>query len=250
MVRNTEFITGFSEKGYQEYGWRLLDSFEKFGAGNTLIAYTHDICAQVKPWVIQREQDDIPGLSKFLSTYGQEPEVKGIKDPGGRWKQKELTSGYSFRFDAFKFCRMVFTMHDAAHKCQTEYMVWLDGDTVVRKLIPNTLISRALPDDCVYAYLGRPNKYTEAGFLVFRVPEVLPILDAWVGYYKTGRFKRESEWHSAWLFDRARARFPDLRGHNLTPNGKGHVIHQCWVGTIFDHCKGKRKKKGKSPEAK
>lgn len=250
MVQNVEFVTGFSAEGYQEYGWRLLDSFKKFGKGSELVVYSHDIEEQLRPWVRQREQNEIPGLMEFLEKYGRYPEVRGRKNYEKRWKQKEITSGYSFRFDAYKFCRMVFTMHHAAHHCEAEFMVWLDGDTVVRKEIPDDLVAKALPDDSAYAYLGRPAKYTETGFLVFRVPEILPILDLWVGYYKTGRFKKESEWHSAWLFDRARTQRPDIKGHNLTPNGRGHVIHQCWVGSIFDHCKGKRKKKGRSPEAK
>jgi hypothetical protein len=250
MVQRVEIVTGFSDKGYAEYGHRFLDSYEKFGIHyRDLIVYTHGIKEQVRPWVTQREQNEIPGLLEFLDKYSN-PTTQGRKDPDGRWKLKELANGYSFRFDAHKFCRMVFVMHHAATQCKYDHMVWLDGDTVVRKIIPPALISRALPKDCVYSYLGRPSKYTETGFLVFKVPEILPILEAWVGYYKTGRFLKESEWHSAWLFDRARIRYPDLRGHNLTPNGSGHVIHQCWVGTIFDHCKGKRKRRGRSPEAK
>lgn len=250
MVRDVEFVTGFSGKGYEQYGRRFLDSFELHGLQyKDLIVYTHDFEDELRPWVTQRQQDEIPGLLEFLEKYST-PETQGRKDPGGKWKLKELANGYSFRFDAHKFCRMVFVMHHAATQCKHEFMVWLDGDTVVRKTIPRALVSRALPNDCAYAYLGRPAKYTETGFLVFRVPEILPILEAWVGYYKTGRFKKEAEWHSAWLFDRARVRFPDIRGHNLTPNGSGHVIHQCWVGSIFDHCKGKRKIRGRSPEAK
>jgi len=245
-----EFVTGFSGKGYREYGWRLLDSFQKYSGGQSLIAYTHDIDEQVRPWVRQREQDDIPGLAEFLAEHKNNKAVQGRADPGDRWKAKEKANGYSFRFDAYKFCRMVFTMHHAAHHCETEYMVWLDGDTVVRKEIPADLVQRALPEGFDYSYLGRAKKYTEAGFLVFKVPEVLPILDMWVGYYTSGDFIYEDEWHSAWLFDRAREWFPTINGYNLTPRGSGHVIHQCWVGSIFDHCKGNRKKKGRSPEAR
>lgn len=66
MVENVEFITGFSEEGYQEYGWRLLDSFKQFGKRSELIVYSHDIAEQLRPWVRQREQNDIPGLMGFL----------------------------------------------------------------------------------------------------------------------------------------------------------------------------------------
>jgi hypothetical protein len=247
--RSVEIITGFSDKGYNEYGWRLIDSYKKFNNGYEMIAYTHGIKDTLAPSVRQREQDDIPGLMDFLNSHGTKPEVQGRADFENRWKPKEKASGYSFRFDAYKFCRMVFTMRNAAYLCEKEYMVWLDGDTVIQKAIPTGFEQRALPDDCQYAFLGRPKKYTETGFLVFRIPEALPLLDAWANFYTRGTFLRESEWHSAWLFDRARERTPDIRGHNLTPDGHGHPIHQCWVGTIFDHCKGNRKLKGRSPEA-
>jgi hypothetical protein len=245
-----EIITGFSSQGYQEYGFRLLDSFDKHGNGHDLIVYTHGIKGKVRSSVRQREQDDIPGLMDLVNRLSKEPRAKGEEDfKTPRWKQKEKDAGYSFRFDAHKFCRMVLTMRDAATLCETEYMVWLDGDTVITRDIPKGFEKRAMPDGHDYAYLGRPGKYTETGFLVFRMPEAMPVLDAWANLYLTGAFTDYSEWHSAYLFDRARESIKDIKGYNITPSGSGHVIHQCWVGSIFDHCKGKRKLRGRSPEA-
>lgn len=244
---HTTIVTGFSAKGYAEYGQRFMDTFKQYGNGHDLHLYTQDVTL-IKDCE-QFQQGDIPGLEDFLQYSAGLPETQG-KAATKSWKPKEIKAGYSYRFDAFKFCKMVFTMHAAAHYIGKGYMVWLDGDNVVRDTLPSDLAERSLPEGGDYAYLGREPKHTETGYLVFRLPEALPILDSWVRYYSRLTFLQEKEWHSAFLFDRARECHPEIRGHNLTPGGKGHVIHKCWVGTIFDHQKGARKGMAKSPEAR
>ena len=245
-----EIVTGFSAKGYAQYGWRLVNSFLDFRNDHRLVTYCEGMQQAFPPQIVKRDQDDIPEQRKFLVRYFNRLDAQGLKDPGNRWKQKEIAAGYSFRFDAYKFCRMVFIMNDAIQRCASEYMIWLDGDSVIRKPLPNNIASKALPHGYDYAYLGRTNKYSETGFLVFRTETAKPLLQDWADYYALDAFLEESEWHSAYLFDRARALHPRLNGYNLTPEGKGHPIHQCWVGSIIDHCKGNRKFKGRSPEAR
>lgn len=253
----TTFVTGFSASGFQMYGERMVRSFDQFNdAGFELMVYATDVTKNQKIYeslwlkhILTYHQEDIVGLNEFLDMYKGSSTVAG-KGAFDKWNDKERRAKYSYRFDAYKFCRMVFTMWEAAHTIHNGYMIWLDGDNVVKQQIPEDIAERSLPDDCDYAYLGREPKHTETGFLVFRLPEALPILDAWVAYYKDGMFMDQKEWHSAFLFDRAREQFPDIKGNNFTPGGRGHVIHKCWVGKVFDHLKGARKISGKSPEAR
>lgn len=252
---DTTIVTGFSHKGLGEYGDRFLQTFKKYNKPKIpLHVYTGCIDKKIHGCK-QFKQEEIEGLDEFLHYWRDDPTISG-KHPVDRWNDKERKNGYSYRFDAMKFCKMVYTMWAAAHRLveegvfETDYMIWLDGDTVVRKDIPENLAVAALPAGYDFAYLGREPRHTETGFLVFRLPEALPILDSWVDFYESGKFIRQNEWHSAYLFDRARELHPDIHGYNLTPGGKGHVIHKCWVGKIFDHCKGNRKIRGRSPEAK
>lgn len=251
----TTIVTGFSGKGYKEYGQRFLDTFEKHNPGLPLHLYTEDVPPINKLNVMQFQQKGIPGLKDFLHAWKGNKAVHGKQDTGW-WSPKEQKAKYSYRFDAYKFCKMVFTMWGAATHIlkksnnEDQFMIWLDGDTVVRQGFPKNVATQALNTLCDYAYLGREPKHTETGFLVFRLPDAMPILTAWVDYYRTGSFVDQKEWHSAFLFDRAREQFPTIKGYNLTPGGRGHVIHSCWVGTIFDHTKGNRKRKGRSPEAR
>lgn len=247
----TTIVTGFSAGGFREYGKRFMQSFDAHHNGYLLHVYTQSVplLGGYAAKISQFPQDGIAGLAEFLDKCADTPEVQG-REGNGQWKPKEVKAGYSYRFDAHKFCKMVYTMAAAAHRIGTGYMIWLDGDTVVRQTIPADMAEQTLPGDCDYAYLGREPKHTETGYLVFRLPEALPVLDAWVEFYESGSFLEQKEWHSAYLFDRAREKCPDVKGHNLTPGGRGHVIHKCDVGLVFDHKKGKRKRLDLSPEAR
>ena len=251
---STTYVTGFSAEGHREYGQNLLTTFRAYSVAK-LDVYTGDMeGVTLKPPPIRHlEQYDIEELVEFLSLWDRNCEVHG-QAPVKGWREKEYAAGYSFRFDAYKFCKMVYTMNEAAHRLHAEngpcYMIWLDGDNVVRQPLPPNMAERSLPNGEDFAYLGREPKHTETGYLVFRLPECLPLLNTWAGYYTTGKFKEFKEWHSAYLFDRASEEHPEIKGHNLTPGGRGHVIHQCFVGEYFDHRKGKRKQMKISPEAK
>ena len=257
MVSNTNqtrFVTAMSLDGYKEYGKRFIDSFMKYANGYSLIVYGRKSLPELPDEIELRYKDSIREFDQLLSEFKRDPILCGTQEhPQKKWKDKEKLFGYSYRFDASKFCRMVVVMHHAARSLAkmdgVKYMIWLDGDTVVRQDIPKDIVEKAL-NGKDYAYLGRPGKYTETGFLVFDIERCMPILDKWVKYYTEGWYAFEKEWHSAWLFDRAREAYPDIVGHNLTPNGRGHVIHQCWVGKIFDHLKGNRKRAGRSREAR
>lgn len=241
-------VTSFSAEGYKEYGKRLLDTY----AGNSpfpLIVFTGGMDELPHEGVIHRRQEEIPELVDFLARWAGNDMVAG-KKPNEKWKPKDYAKGYNYRYDAWKFCKMVFVMQYAAQFGRIDRMLWLDGDCEIRQRLPDNLFDRFLPFGKDYSYLGREPKYSETGFVMFRTAECQPILRRWADYYNKDEFLAMQEWHSAWLFDRAREQFPAIRGHDLTPGKTGHVIHQCPVGTFIDHKKGKRKTMRRSPEAR
>lgn len=240
-----KIVTAFSADGYHQYGKRFLDSYD---APFDLELYVEGLPVGYVDAPVVHNQMEIPGLLAFLRTWATDKRVAG-REAIKQWNDKERRAGYSYRFDAYKFCRMVYTMWDAARD-YTGLMIWLDGDSVIRQRLPDDFFERYLPDDCAYAYLGREPKHTETGFLIFRLPDAMPILQLWRDFYDSEEFLNFKEWHSAYLFDRAREQFPDIKGNNLTPGGRGHVIHKCEVGSYIDHLKGNRKNRGRSPEAR
>lgn len=243
-------VTAFSAKGYKEYGARLIESYIKSGSSFPMIVYTSEMDSLPHhPNIIHKKQEDICDLRDFLFRWRDSKQIAGCK-PGPEWKPKYIQQGYNYRFDAHKFCRMVYVMWHAASMLGAHRMIWLDGDSVIRQKLPDDFFDRFLPPTAHISYLGRPAKYSETGFVAFRFPGAMPVLDEWAAMYTEDRFLDHKEWHSAYLFDRSREAKPEVRCHNLTPNGDGHVIHQCDVGKYIDHLKGSRKKRGVSPEAK
>ena len=62
----------------------------------------------------------------------------------------------------------------------------------------------------------------------------------------------EKEQHDSYIWDVVRKRFEKrgVKNYNIGDNKVGHVQSRSVLGSIYDHTKGQRKIKGKSPEAR
>ena len=108
-------------------------------------------------------------------------------------------------------------------------------------------------DDCMMTYLGRPN-YSECGFLYFNLnhPNTKEYAVEMQHMYNLDLIYKEEEQHDSYIWDVVRKRFEDrgVKNHNIGDNDTGHVQARSVLGPIYDHTKGNRKLKGKSPEAR
>lgn len=238
--------TGWSPKGYIEYGARFLETFERhWPADVQLVVYGEEPCDLPRGEFIQLSE--VPGCLEFIKRHKNNLAAQGKKvDP--TWKPSAQRTGYNFRFDAWKFCRQGFIPMHAAARCNTELLCWLDGDVVTLKDIPWQFIQSLLPKDKDVAYLGRDHTHSEIGFQLYRIPHAFPLLSEFRTLYNSDRVFRLKEWHSAYVFDTARQLVAPERLHNLTPGGRGHVWVQSPLAEYTDHVKGKRKTLGYSPE--
>lgn len=233
-------ITGWSPSGWLQYGQRFLSSFDKFWPKDVgLRVYVEEffpIDAAARS-VEQVKLSAIPGCMEFIDKYRNDRLANGtMVQP--HWKEGCKKSGYNFRFDAWKFCRQGFIPYHAAQEMVSGVMCWLDGDVVTHTPVPSEFIESLLPDKADVAYLGREPKHSEIGVQIYRVPQAMPVLRAFSEYYRTEAVFALKEWHSAYVFDMARAY---SRCHNLTPGGFGNVWQQSAMARYTDHLKGKRK---------
>lgn len=229
-------VTGWSKKGYEDYGRRFLRTYAKhMRKGTVLEVYDDDRQAGIKE------------LADFLLRHEYNPEVHG-KSPHFSWKDKEVAQGYSFRTDAYKFCRQVYSIWDGARRATTEYVAWFDGDVRWHaECDPVRDIIGLLPSDKDLAFLGREPWHSEIGFQLYRVPEAMAMLYDFANYYTTDEFMTLHEWHSAFVFDKAR-RQSGIAAHNLTPEpGHHHVWMRSPLSRWSAHLKGNLKYV-KSPE--
>lgn len=240
--------SGFSPNGYEEYGKKFLETFHAhWPKDHELVVYTEDAVktprGQVRPlW-------QIPGVLGFLDRHAKNPEANGRK-PTEKWKDNERRVGYSYRWDARKFCRQLFIPEDAARGMPDgSVLVWLDADVHTFAKIPNDFIAGLLGDADV-CFLGRGKKHSEIGFWAVRLnAKTRGFLSDLADMYRSDNVFKLREWHSAYVWDYVRQKH-GLAEKDLSPNGRGHVWFSTPLGQYSDHLKGARKRLGRSPERK
>ncbi len=252
-MNNVTIATGFSPEGYKLYGKNCIQSILKFWPKDVHIliyleSYKHVVTYGTKDDRIKHVLiSEIDSLNKFLEYAKDKPEANGTGRIS-KWKEKEIKAGYSYRFDAYKFCKMAFYARDAANRCDTEYLIWLDGDTVTFNDVPDSFIENLMPKKKICAYLGRGKKHSECGFILFRLPEALQICNQYAEYYQSLNVFSLKEWHSSFVFDTVISSVDQKLLHNMTPSGRGHVWFQSPLCRYIDHLKGNRKHIGYSKE--
>lgn len=235
-------VTGWSPSGWDLYGRIFLRSFLKYWPNDVeLVVYTEQNHPEMNghPLVQQRSLWSIPLARETLAMYDN-PQARG-RVPGPGWKDREVQAGYSFRFDAWKFCRQGLIPLDAAARCERgDFLLWLDGDVQTHRPVTERFITDLLPDGRDVAYLGREPKHSEIGFQLYRMTAAVPMLVDFQNLYTSGAILQQREWHSAYAFDLAR-KSSGIRGHDMTPGGSGHVWKSSVLEQVMHHHKGDRK---------
>lgn len=237
--------TGWSPTGWTEYAWKFMESFNRHWGKARFVAYTE------VPYHLPRGENkliwDIPGCRDFIERHQNSAKARG-KAVKPDWKQSAKAQGYNWRFDAWKWCRQGFIPLAVAEQMGRGLLCWLDADVVTFEDMPDGFIESLLPEGKDLAYLGRGRKYhSEIGFQLYRLPEALPMLRRFRDYYATDEVFHLGEWHSAYVFDRAREE-TGIKAHDLTPDGTGHVWWQSPLCKYMDHLKGNRKNTGQSSQ--
>ena len=242
-------VTSFNKKGFEEYGRRFIESFLEHWKDEHLIAYHGgDIDGLIKHERVEyRRLEQIPGF--------QELEERLLEsDPlyAGVMQGPKDEPAYNYRYDALKFFRKVFAITDAAKRTEG-YLAWIDADCVVVRDVPEKFNQFLLPPSKFVAYLGRPEHYSECGFMVFNLDHAAcsEFMRHYRGIYETGAFRLCGEWHDSWLFDLVRELLQPPEKNLAAGCDPSHPFVDSVLGRYIDHLKGpERKQLGKSPELK
>lgn len=227
-------VTGWSPQGLQQYAYRFIETFDRYWPSSVrLIAYVEEKVDL--PRGECRLLSEIPGCMEFLER-NDTPMARG-REPHKDWFEKDIRNGYTFRFDAWKFCRQGFIPYHAAQGLEGT-MIWLDADVVTFRPVPEGFIEQIVKADVTY--LGR-KKHSEIGFVGYRLPAAMPLLKRFYDYYNTDEVFSLREWHSAYVFDRAREE-SGVDEHNMTPGDKGNVWNNTPLRKYMAHLKGNLKK--------
>lgn len=247
-------MTGWSPRCWVDYAHRFYASFERYWhKGIKLIAFGED-GRPPGPRVEMHALAEIPGCIEWLRANDTARARGG--DPHPTWKDKERAAGYSYRWDAWKFCRQGFIPWAAAHLADTTHLLWLDADVETLQPMEAGMIEALLPPDQLVAYLGREGKHSEIGFQLYRIRDnegrpiqrTFEMLRLFSETYRSGAVFELAEWHSAYVFDHCRRIWmeePFGYAQNLTPGRHGHVFKDHpLIGRWMRHDKGDRKYRG------
>lgn len=242
-------VTSYGHEGAALYGHRFVAQWWKhWPEKDRLVCYVEsEVAEQPGSRIEMRNLLGVSACAAFLARHRGSAAAHGRK-PQPVWRQKERDAGYSFRTDAYKFCRKVFAVRDAARFIDDGVLAWLDADVVTTTPVPDDFVEDLLGSADV-AYLGRGRAHSECGFLAFRLPAARPVIETWAALYATDGVFSLPEWHDSFVFDVARRACPDVECRDLTPGGSGHVWCRSPLARYLDHLKGdERKRLGYSPE--
>lgn len=219
----------------------MVQSFHRYWPANVeLVCYTE------RPTKLPRGSyrilQDVPGWRQFLKRWQGDRAACGQLAPG-----RPVGAGkmYDYRWDAVKFARQAFIAWDAARTHQG-LMAWFDGDTLTHARVPEGWAEGLLGAADV-AYLGRGSFHPEIGFVAYRLPVAMPLLERWVDFYTSGSYRDLPEWHSAYTWREA-LRDSGLNAVDLTRDVKqqnGEIWPCSPLAAYTDHLKGNLKVRGR-----
>lgn len=229
-IHKTLVVTAFNRKLYEEYAHRFWKTFPH----NKLEckAYSEDGGLEARTTHLHIHQDFVK-----------------------RNKHRPCTN---YKYDAVRFCYKPYAIaqavEDYTHRDYTR-LLWIDADTVFLKTINEDWITEHLYKESALAtYMGRPNYYSETGVLLFNLEhkQCFDYIARVRRLYDSNDVYMLKEWHDSYVWDTVRqwyeAKGTEFYNVGVEHKVKGGHIQAHLYGEWFDHCKGKRKRAGKSTE--
>lgn len=249
-------VTTFNAAGYENYGRRMIDTFQKTWPSEVeLLVYAEgcNVAASNNVEVFDLEQSS-PALVAFKDRW------KGVAKANGDVSQDPVRSrrrdaGKGFKWDAVRFAHKVYAIFAAAKQTSADWLLWMDADMVCHSPITVADLDRLCPNSKDLCFLGRKGKFSECGLYAMnlRSNAVQGFLKRFQWMYddaENGIFQQD-EWHDSFIFDVVRKHAVlkelDWSGHIIT--GEGHPLINSEWGAYLDHLKGKRKVSGRSMES-
>ncbi len=222
-------VTTFSQKGYDVYGRRMVESFAAYWPKDIPFYVYHEgeKPADASERAIWKPLDDDIDRQKFI--------VEHID-----------TNPRDYRTCAVRFCHKVFAMTGAPRDC--DHLIYIDGDCETFAPVSMEMVASVCAGrEQVGSYLARHYwNHTETGFLSFQINNGGDdFLDAFRAVYTSKELFKLSELHDCMAFDLVRRRFErqGRRFKNLCPTARGlDVFEHSPLKDFITHNKGPARK--------
>jgi hypothetical protein len=260
-------VTTFHEPGLVQYGQRFINSFSQFVDKKIKLIVYAEKCSPENPdpsqVVILDADSTLSKLQDFKEKWKDVPKANGeCPHPEKRPKDHHKR----FKWDAVRFANKIYAV---THQCDasTDWVVWMDADTVVHTPWSYDDFKNLLPDAVWITYVGRGSKsqtWPECGFYGLNLNNQVCIsfLKDFENMYndaESGIFTLD-EWHDSFVFghllDQYKTEHPNVVDYSSELNiktaksgGGGHPLINTQLGKWIDHLKGDRKSIGKSKKS-
>lgn len=241
-------LTTFNANGYAKYGRRMITTFlNHWPKSVNLIVYSEDCAVTESAENLEiRDIATVSELTAFKQRWQAVPYATGdISHDPVRSLRKD--AGKGFKWDAVRFAHKVYSIFHCARSVSTDWLLWMDGDTVCHSAVSLADLDRLCPPDQDLCFLGRQGKYSECGLYAMNLarPDTKTFLQRFQRMYddaENGIFTLD-EWHDSYVFDAVRKQCAlkelDWSSHLIT--GEGHPLINSEWGAYLDHLKGARK---------
>lgn len=222
-------VTSCTGKHFEEYAYRLFDSFKHFPKGTELWWYTEGFSLPKQDGIVAIDIASIGELSKFKERHSS------YKPP-------------NYMFDVVRFSNKVFAAAEALRDYQG-VGGWIDADCVALKDIPDGFIEGHLQGSYI-ALLQRKGLYSETGFWLMDCTKSVhhDFLKMWLEWYVSDSFKGLPNWTDCETLDATIRRFQKdgLKVTSLSGDyaKESHPLRKIELGKYISHLKGNRKHTG------
>jgi len=259
-------VSTFHKPVLDLYGQRFVDSFsQNIDKNIKLLLYAEDCVpgSNDSRITILDQKTSLPKLLAFKQRWKDVPKANG-KCPPEIKARRPRDWHKEFKWDAIRFANKVYAVFDAAERCDTDWIVWMDADSYIHSPWSYEDFIALLPQDKWITYVGRgkgSQTWPECGFYGMNknstvCQEFMKEFERMYEDAEFGMFKLE-EWHDSYVFGHILNNFKIVQTHYLdysedmylreaSTGGGGHPLINGPLGKFMDHMKGGRKDTGKS----
>lgn len=232
-------VTTFNRSGLELYGHRMMETFvANWPSEVPLIAYAEGWSPADAPPKV--EVRNLLASSTWLGDFKTRHADRASAD-----------AARGFRYDAVRFSHKVAALLHAASHTDDDFLIWIDGDIVTHSPITADDLAGLAPGRNEWiSWLRRRRMYPECGFYIINLlhDRNAEILERFWRMYAHDELFNLSEWHDSYILEQvvAQAGAPSKSLSGRYEN-TGHPLINGPLGAWFDHLKGARKVRGKSP---
>jgi hypothetical protein len=245
---NTVVITTFSIDGYELYGRRMINTWLKHWPKNiSLVVYTEGY--ELEETDSRLSSIDINQACSNLDQFKKDSKNL-IKDPTDKKMVNRIAK-------TIKWCHKVFAMHHALNTTQSDYLVFLDGDTYSKNPVPSSIAAQLVNNHLFAVHFEKLKHglHFETGLISFNLkhPQMSILKDILISEYVTLEiYNHKKTWDGFWfayLFKKYNLDVLDLSGGISTGVFTNKLINNLlvheagnkkYIGKNFDRYSGRK----------